>query len=60
MKEIVADKGYISNDNLQTVVDHGATPYLPFKNNVTGKRGTELWKKLFLQLQPRRIFDALP
>jgi transposase len=47
MKEISADKGYISADNLQTAVDHGATPYIPFKTNVTGKRGTELWKKLF-------------
>lgn len=47
MKEISADKGYISADNLQTAVDHGATPYIPFKSNVTGKRGSELWKKLF-------------
>ena len=47
MREISADKGYISGDNLQTVVDHGATPYIPFKANVTGKRGSELWKKLF-------------
>jgi transposase len=46
MKEIVADKGYISKDNLQTAVDHGATPYIPFKSNTTGK-GSELWKKLF-------------
>ena len=47
MVEVSADKGYISGDNLQTVVDHGATPYIPFKANVTGKRGSELWKKLF-------------
>jgi hypothetical protein len=38
MKEIVADKSYISADNLQTAVDHGATPYIPFKTNTTGKR----------------------
>ena len=25
MKEVVADKAYISGDNLQTVVDHGAS-----------------------------------
>lgn len=47
MVEVSADKGYISYDNLQAVVDHGATPYVPFKTNVTGKRGTELWKRLF-------------
>jgi len=47
MVEVSADKGYISGDNLQTVVDHGATPYIPFKTNVTGKRGSELWKRMF-------------
>jgi len=47
MQEVSADKGYISYDNLQAVVDHGATPYMPFKTNVTGKRDSELWKKLF-------------
>jgi transposase len=47
MREISADKGYTSGDNLQTAVDHGATPYIPFKMNVTGKRGSELWKKMF-------------
>jgi transposase len=26
---------------------YGATPYIPFKTNVTGKRGSELWLKLF-------------
>jgi transposase len=47
MQKISADKGYISADNLQTAVDYGATPYIPFKTNVTGNRGSELWKKLF-------------
>jgi transposase len=47
MQEISADKGYISADNLQTAIDHGAMPYIPFKTNVTGKRGSDLWKKLF-------------
>ena len=44
MKEVSADKGYTSGDNLQTVVDHGATPYIPFKSNTTR---SELWRKLF-------------
>jgi transposase len=46
MKEVSADKGYISAKNLKATVDHGATPYVPFKSNTTGK-GSELWKKLF-------------
>jgi len=36
--------GDVHCDNLQTVVDHGATPYIPFKSSTTG---SELWKKLF-------------
>lgn len=44
--EVSADKAYISADNLKATVEHGATPYIPFKTNATGK-GNELWKKLF-------------
>src|SRR5690349_5030365 len=47
MTDITADKGYISGDNLQSAVDHGATPYIPFKSNTKGTTGSELWKKLF-------------
>jgi transposase len=46
MQEISADKGYISAKNLKATVDQGATPYIPFKSNTTGK-GSKLWKKLF-------------
>ena len=49
MKEISADKAYTSADNLRTTTEHGATPYIPFKSNVTAKtnKGNELWAKLF-------------
>jgi len=40
MQEVSADKGYISGDNLQAAVDFGATPYIPFETNVSGKRGS--------------------
>jgi transposase len=33
MQEVSADKAYLSADNLQTVVDHHAMPYIPFKSN---------------------------
>jgi hypothetical protein len=33
MKEVSADKAYISEKNLQTVVDHNAMPYIPFRSN---------------------------
>lgn len=47
MQEVSADKGYISGENLQAAVDFGASPYIPFKANVTGKRGSELWRRMF-------------
>ena len=33
MQEVSADKAYLSAANLQTVVDHNAMPYIPFKSN---------------------------
>jgi len=33
MQEVSADKAYLSVANLQTVVDHQAMPYIPFKSN---------------------------
>jgi hypothetical protein len=33
MSEVSADKAYLSAANLQTVVDHAAMPYIPFKSN---------------------------
>ena len=49
MNEVSADKAYLSSDNLQTVVDHHAMPYIPFKSNsTTGEaRHSEIWKSMF-------------
>lgn len=47
MSEISADKAYASETNFQVAVDQGATAYIPFKSNVKGVRGSELWKKMF-------------
>ena len=47
MKEVSADKGYISAKNLQVTVDVGATPYIPFKSNTQPDRGSDLWSKMF-------------
>jgi transposase len=43
--EVSADKGYISNKNLNTVASTGATPYIPFKSNATP--GADLWNKMY-------------
>lgn len=33
MQEVSADKAYLSAANLQTVIEHAAMPYIPFKSN---------------------------
>jgi transposase len=63
MQEVSADKAYLSAANLQTVVDHAAMPYIPFKSNsasewgLSGKRGqdkkakwqrkSDLWRQMY-------------
>jgi transposase len=46
MDEVSADKGYISNKNLEAIVALNAVPYIPFKVNTTGE-GPELWRKMY-------------
>lgn len=44
IREISADKAYSARQNLQVVTQLGAVPYIPFKENATGKsRGTIIW-----------------
>jgi transposase len=49
MNEVSADKAYLSQKNLQTVVDNNAMPYIPFKvDSVTNeKRHSPLWKQMY-------------
>lgn len=49
MKEISADKAYLSKANLQTAVDTGAFPFIAWKanNKINPKEGNSLWNKLF-------------
>ena len=51
MQEVSADKAYLSNDNLQTVVDNHAQPYIPFKTNSTADHRWQgkptLWKQMY-------------
>lgn len=46
VKEVSADKGYISRENLAAIDQLGAVPYIPFKSNTTGE-GPDLWRKLY-------------
>lgn len=54
MREVSADKGYISMKNLQATVDAGAVPFIPFRSNVQADRGTDLWSKMFFYYNYKR------
>jgi transposase len=47
MRQVSADKAYLSGANMQTVVDNQAMPYIPFRANSTGKHGSDLFKRMF-------------
>jgi transposase len=54
VKEVPADKAYLSRDNLELVEKLGGTAYVPFKSNsIPGEPGT-LWEKMFFYFQFRR------
>lgn len=46
IREVPADKGYISVENLEVIAGAGAMPFIPFKSNHTGDAGG-LWEKMF-------------
>ena len=53
MREVSADKGYTSYDNHDAVLKAGATPFIAFKNNATGKQGG-LFEKMLHYFKFRR------
>lgn len=46
VREVSADKAYLSERNLETALEIGAMPYIPFKTNSTPERGG-LWEKMY-------------
>lgn len=46
VREVSADKAYLSNRNLEAIESVGAAPYIPFKVNST-ENGSEAWRKLW-------------
>ena len=46
VKEVSADKAYLSHDNLDAVAAVGGVPYIPFKSNNKAE-GPEQWQKLW-------------
>ncbi len=52
--DVCADKAYLSNDNLDLVVKHGAVPYIPFKSNSTPGEPGSIWDRMFGYFQFNR------
>lgn len=47
VKELSADKAYLSNDNLTAVETAGAIPYIPLKANSSRTGKSEAWRRLW-------------
>ena len=48
LSEVSGDKAYNGRENFKAIEEVGATPFIPFKKNVTGKRGTlGIWGKMY-------------
>lgn len=60
VKEVSADKAYLSRKNLQIIVDNGAIPYIPFKTNTTGGNNGLIWRKMWLYSRehPQEYLEA--
>lgn len=48
IKEVYADKAYLSRKNMNIAEEYGSTPYIPFKKNTKGRRKKSgMWKKMY-------------
>jgi hypothetical protein len=54
MERVSADKGYLSNSNVDAIVSHGAEPFIPFKSNSrygampgASRKKSDVWHKMF-------------
>jgi transposase len=49
LRQVSADKAYLSTGNMKAVKDHYATPYIPFKANsrTNERRHSTLWKQMY-------------
>jgi transposase len=47
MRQVSADKAYLSGPNMKAVVDAQAMPYIAFKSNSKGTGSSDLFRKMF-------------
>jgi transposase len=53
VKEVSADKAYLSNENLELLESLGGTAFIPFKSNSLAS-GTPLWERMYHYFAYRR------
>jgi transposase len=54
VKEVPADKAYLSHDNLALVAELGGTAFIPFKSNSQVGEAGSLWERMYFYYQWRR------
>ena len=47
LREVSADKGFSSINNVNMIASYGATPFIAYKSNNTCKKGGGMWEKMF-------------
>lgn len=47
MRQVSADKAYMSSNNMKVVVENHAMPYIAFRANTKGTAGSDLFNKMF-------------
>jgi len=53
VRELSADKAYLSNENLTAVESVGAVPYVPFKSNSRPTGKSDAWRRLWHMFEAR-------
>lgn len=53
VREVSADKAYLSNEILTAIESVGAVPYVPFKSNSRGTGGSDAWRRLWHTFEAR-------
>jgi transposase len=53
MREVSADKAYLSNDNLTAIEAAGAVPYIPLKANSRPTGKSDAWRRLYHTFEAR-------
>lgn len=54
VKEVSADKAYLSLKNLKAVARHNAVPYIPFKTNTAVPTTNNIWAEMYYHFMSNR------